>query len=126
MGQLFSVNELLSLPPKVVKCSILCFPIFILIFKTKDPHISEVNEVTQTVRIVLLHFYIFEVIVEGKADLANDGRLLILCRIDDAVFVGWGTIEPFLTIFLIDNEIDIWFYFPDCFEVIVYCVYVFA
>ena len=72
VSQLFSVDEFEGLSPNVVKCNRLYIQVFILIFETKDPHFSDVNEVIiTTVRILLLHFHTFGVIVEGKADLAD-------------------------------------------------------
>ena len=81
VSQLFGVNEFECLSPNVVKCSILCFEIYIHIFETKDPHVSEVNEGRGTVTIYLLHFH--RVIVEGKTDLADDSRLFIHGCIDN-------------------------------------------
>ena len=81
-SQLFGVDEFEGLSPNVVKCSILCFEIYIHISETKDPHVSEVNEGRGTVRIYLLHFYMV-IIVEGKADLANGGRLLVFGCVDN-------------------------------------------
>ena len=46
----------------------------------KDPHFSEVNQVNPTVLIFILHFHIS---VEGKADLADEGQLLIFGCIDN-------------------------------------------
>ena len=83
VSQLFSVDEFEGLSPNVVKCNRLYIQVFILIFETKDPHFLEVNEVRETIRILLFHFHIFGVVVEGKADLADGSRLLIFCCIDN-------------------------------------------
>ena len=80
MSHLFCVDKLMSLSPNVVICSRLCFVIFIKIFDMKDPHFSEVNQVNPTVLIFILHFHIS---VEGKADLADEGQLLIFGCIDN-------------------------------------------
>ena len=83
ISQFFGVDEFEGLSPNVVKCSRFCFETFIRIADTEDPHFSEVNEVRETVGIILLHFDIFGVVVKGKADLPNGGRLLVLCCIDN-------------------------------------------
>ena len=80
MSHLFCVDKLMSLSPNVVICSRLCFVILIKIFDMKDPHFSEVNQVNPTVLIFILHFHIS---VEGKADLADEGQLLIFGCIDN-------------------------------------------
>ena len=85
VNQIFGVNELLGSPPNVVNGNKLCFVIFILILESKDPHFSDINEERQTKRIFLLHFLIFGFVFEGKVDLADGGRLLILCCIDNEV-----------------------------------------
>ena len=71
VSQLFGVNELKILSPHVVKCNKICFVDSILILKAKDPHISEVNDVSRTIRIFLLDLDIFEVVVNGKANLTD-------------------------------------------------------
>ena len=73
MIQLFCVDEFESLSPNIMKCNRLCFVIFILIFETKCQHLSEVNEVRVTVRIIFFHFQLFWVITKGKAYLADEG-----------------------------------------------------
>ena len=73
MGHFFYMNEFEGLSPNVVKCNILFSPILIMIFETKDPHFSEVNEVSIKAWIFLLHFHIFGVVIEGKTDLADGG-----------------------------------------------------
>ena len=52
---LFGVNGFKGLSPNVVQCSKLDFLIFILMFDAKDPHLSEVNDVSQKVRIFLFY-----------------------------------------------------------------------
>ena len=127
VSQLLGVDQLMVLSPNVVKCSILCFVLFIIIIDTKDPHLSEVNEVNQSVRILLLHFHIFRVVIEGKADLANGGRLLVFGCIDNEVFEKWVLIDLLLIIiFLICDEVDVWLHFTDSIHLIVYCVYTFV
>ena len=72
MGQLFSADQFEGLSPNVVKCSIICSPILIITtIETKDPHFSEVNEVSFIVGILLFHFDTFGAVFEGKADLAD-------------------------------------------------------
>ena len=83
VSQLFCVDEFEGLSPNVVKCNQLCFYIFIRILDTKGPHLSEVNEECITVRIFLFNFDKFGVVVEGKVDLADGSRLLILGCIDN-------------------------------------------
>ena len=95
MCQLFGVNELKSLYPNIVKYNRLCFPTFICILKTKDPHVSDVNEVSPT-------FRIFWVILEGKVNLANRGRLFIFARIHNQVLKK-GTLFKFLINFFFDT-----------------------
>ena len=120
----FRVDEFEGLSANVVKCSIDCFPFFILIIETKDPHISQFNEGVPTIRIFLLHFHIFEVFVKGKADLANGGQLLVFARVDNKVLVRWVLID-FITFFLVDDEVHIKLNFSDCMNFIVECVYTF-
>ena len=43
MIQLLRVDEFEGFFPNIVKCNILCSPIFILVLDTKDPHFSEVK-----------------------------------------------------------------------------------
>ena len=119
MRQLFGVNELKSLYPNIVKYNRLCFPTFICILKTKDPHVSDVNEVSPTVRI-------FWVILEGKVDLPNRGRLFIFARIHNEVLKK-GTLFKFLiNFFLIRNKVDMRFNFSDFLCIIVDCVDAFS
>ena len=122
--QLFSVDQLMVLFSDVVEYSRLFFiRILILIFDTKDAHFSDVNEIRETVRVFFLHFHNFGVVVEGKTDLPNGGRLIILCCIDNEVFKGWTLIDLLLIIFLIYDEVDVWLYFPYCIHDIVSCIY---
>ena len=123
----FYMNEFEGLSPNVVEYNKLCIPIFIFIFKTKDPYISEINEVSPTVWILLLHLHTFGVAVEGKADLPNRGRLLIFCCIDNEVLKEWTLIDLLLIIiFLICDEVDVWLHFTDSIHLIVDCVYTFV
>ena len=71
VNHFFCVDQLMGLFSNVVKCNRLCFPFFIFIMMTKNPHVSEVKEVSHTVRIFLFHFHSIGVIVEGKVDLAD-------------------------------------------------------
>ena len=113
VSQLFSVDQFEGLSPNVVKCSILCFVIFIFIFNPKGPHLSEVNEVRATEGILLFHFHIFRVVVEGKADLSNGSRLLIYGCIDNEELKEWVFFFDFIVeTFLIDDEVDVWLNFP--------------
>ena len=61
----------------------------------------------------------FGVVVEGKADLADWGRLLVFARVDDKVLEEWVFFDLITLIFLIDNEVDTWLNFPDFFNLIV-------
>ena len=73
-----------------------------------------------------MHFNIFGVVIEGKANLANRGRLLVLARIHNEVFARW-VVNIFLSIyFLINEEVDVWLNFSDCMNEIVNCVYAFV
>ena len=126
VSQLFCVDEFEGLSPNVVKRSILCFVFFIFIVETKNPHFSEINEVRVKVRIFLLHFHIFGVVVEGKTDLADDSRLLILGCIDNEVLLGWSLFDFIALTFLIDDEVGVWLNFPDRINLIVDFVYFFV
>ena len=110
LSHFFCMNEFKSLSPNVVKRSRLCFPIFILIIEAKDPYFSEVKEVSQTIMVFLFHFHIFGIFVEGRNDLANRGRLLIFVRVNNEVLKEWPLIY-FVTLFLIDDEVDACFHF---------------
>ena len=99
--------------------------IFILILDTKDPHFSEVKEVSITVPIFHLHLHNFGVVIEGKADLAGRGRLLVFGCIDNEVFERWVVIE-FVILFFIDNEVDVMLHFPYYINFIVDHVYDFV
>ena len=59
------MDEFEGISPNVVKYNRFSLPI--TIYETKDPHVSEVNEVSITVRIFHLHFH--KVVVKGKTDL---------------------------------------------------------
>ena len=72
VNHFFCVDQLMGLSPNVEKCNRLCFPFFIQLMMTKNPHFSEVYKESQTVWIFLLDFHNF-VVVEGKNDLANGG-----------------------------------------------------
>ena len=103
VSQFFCVDEFESLFPNVVKCSILYTASLICIFETKDPHFLEVNEVRETIRILLFHFHIFGVVVEGKADLADGSRLLIFCCINNEALKFWFLFGYITAFFLIDD-----------------------
>ena len=126
VSQFFGVDQLHSFSPNVVKYNRLCFIVLFVILKAKDPHLSEVNELSPTVRTLLMHLNIFRVVIEGKADLTNGGRLLILGCIDNEVPVGCVSIELSVqpTIFA-GGEVDVWFNLSDCSNVIADCVYAF-
>ena len=123
VSQLFSVDEFDGLSPNVVKCCKLCFVFLILIFNPKDPHFSEVNKASLTIRILHLHFHTFGAVVEGKADLADGGRLLIFGCIDNEVLEEWVLFDFIAVIFLIDDEVDVWLNFSDCINIIADYVY---
>ena len=125
MSQLFCVDEFECLSPNVVKCSILCFEIYIHIFETKDPHLSEVNEVRVTVRILLLHFHTFGIIIEGKTDLADWGRLLVFGCIENEALKEWVLFDLVIVIFFIGHEVNVRLNFPYYINMIVDCVYLF-
>ena len=55
MSQFFCVNELMGFSRNVVKCNILYFLVFIPIFEAKDPHFSEVNEISMILPTFILH-----------------------------------------------------------------------
>ena len=121
VSQLFSVDEFDGLSPNVVKCCKLCFVFLILIYNPKDPHLSKVNEVSIAVGILLLDFHTFGVVVEGKADLADWGRLLVFARVDNEVLKDWVLFDFIAVTFLKDDEVDTWLNFPDCINLIVDC-----
>ena len=58
VSQLFCVDQFEGLSPNVVNCDRLYFLIFIVILETKDPYLSEVNEISRKPRILLFHFQI--------------------------------------------------------------------
>ena len=119
------MNEFEGLSPNIIKCNIFCFPTFILILETKDPNVSKVNKLSQTIGILLPHFHIFDVAVKGKSDLANGGRLLVFGCINNEVLLGWVVIG-LLILYLTGNEVYVWLNFPDLINVIVDCVYNFV
>ena len=123
MSQIFSVDEFEGLSPNVVKCNILCSPILIMIFETKDPHLSEVNEESITVRIFLFHNFL--VVVEWKADLTDGGLLLIFGCIGNEVLKKWFLVDFAIKFFSKDDEVDVCLNFTYFFNLIVDCVYLF-
>ena len=119
------MDEFEGLSPNVVECSILCFVVFTIIIETKDPHLSEVNEERKALRIILLHFHIFGVVAEGKANLADGSRLLVFDCIDNKILVKWVLLDFIAVTFFIDDEVNTWLNFPDLINLIVNYVYLF-
>ena len=73
-----------------------------------------------------MHFHIFRVVIEGKADFAYGGRLLIFGCIDNEELKEWVFFFDFIVeTFQIDDEVDVWLNFSDCINSIVVCVYLF-
>ena len=70
-----------------------------------------VNEVSLTIRILVLHLFPFGFVVEGKNDLANGGRLLVFPRIYNEALKEWVFIQLHTIIFEGD-EVDVWLNFP--------------
>ena len=66
MSQFFGVDQFECLSLNIVKYSILCFVFFILIFDAKDPHVSEANDVSQKVRILLFYTHICGLLPKGR------------------------------------------------------------
>ena len=77
-------------------------------------------------RIFHFHFDKFGVVVEGKANLANGGRLLVFARVDNEVLKEWVLFDFIAVTFLIDDEVDVWLHFSDFTNFIVSCVYFFV
>ena len=98
--------------------------VFICILEAKDPHFSEINEPNPAIRIFLLNFKTFVIVVKGKADLANGGLLLVFSCIDDKVLEKLIIIELLAKLFLIDNEVNCWLNLFDCMNFVVDSVYV--
>ena len=122
--QLLYVDEFEGLPPNVVNRTIICVVVLIFILNAKNPYLSEVDEVVPIIMILLLHFDTFRVVLERKADLANSGSFLIFTRIDNEILENWVIFD--IAIFLVDDEIDVWFNFPYFINVFVCCAYTFA
>ena len=72
-----------------------------------------------------MHFHTFGVVVEGKADLTDGGRLLVFGCIDnEALKEGFFFDFTFRT-FLIDDGVDVWLHFHNFINTIADCVYLF-
>ena len=119
VSQLFCVDQFDGLSPNVVNCGRTYFVIFIVKLDAKGPYFSEVNEVAQTVQIFILHFDTFGVVVEGKVDLADGGRLLVFGCINNKMLVKWFLFDFIVVTFLIDNEVYVWLNFSDYINFIV-------
>ena len=76
--------------------------------------------------IVLLHFHTFGVVVEWRTDLVDGGQLLVFGCVDNEALNEWVFIELLTLLFFIYDEVDVWFHFPDCIDLIVDCVYLFV
>ena len=87
INQLLCVNEFEGLSPNVEKRSILRFVVFVFIFDVKDPQSSEFKEESPAMRMFLAHFDKFGIVVEGKTDLADGGRLFIFAGINNEVLL---------------------------------------
>ena len=96
ISHFFGVDELESLFPNVVKRSILSHFIWAVIMDFKNPYISEVNEATNVIGVLLFPLDMLWVVAEGRLYPPNGGRLLIFARINNAVLVGWASLGNFL------------------------------
>ena len=90
ISHFFGVDELESLFPNVVKRSILSQNIWAVIMDFKNPYISEVNEATNVIGVLLFPLDMLWVVAEGQLYPLNEGRLLIFSRINNAMFIGWA------------------------------------
>ena len=72
-----------------------------------------------------MHLDTFGVIVEGKADLADGGRLLIFGCIDNKVLIVRSLFDFIAVIFSVDDEVYVWLHFSDFINPIVDCVNLF-
>ena len=90
ISHFFGVDEFESLFSNVVKRIILSHFIWAVIMDFKNPYISEVNEATNVIGVLLFPLDMLWVVAEGQLYPLNEGRLLIFSRINNAMFIGWA------------------------------------
>ena len=108
VSQFFGVDQFECLSLNIVKYSILCFVFFILIFDAKDPHVSEANDVSQKVRILLFYTHICGIVAEGKVYLVDRSRLLVFARVNNEILKEWVLFDFIIGTFLIEDKVNVW------------------